>query len=53
MEQMYYEVREFIELIESNKTESAINSYLNSINTMKVMDAARAQCGIVFKADLR
>ncbi|MCU9615113.1 Gfo/Idh/MocA family oxidoreductase [Caldibacillus lycopersici] len=48
---MYYELKSFIELIESGKTESSINSYFNSRITARLLEAARKQVGIVFPAD--
>ncbi|WP_347551499.1 Gfo/Idh/MocA family oxidoreductase [Pseudalkalibacillus hwajinpoensis] len=50
---MMYEAKEFIELIQSGKTESTINSYENSLLAIEVMDEARRQIGIVFPADNR
>ncbi len=48
---MYYEAKEFIELIKENKTESQINTYANSLTTSKLMERARKQIGLVFPAD--
>jgi scyllo-inositol 2-dehydrogenase (NADP+) len=48
---MYYEVEEFIELIENGLLESSINSHKNSLIVMKIMDEARKQLGVVFPAD--
>lgn len=50
---MYYEAKEFIELIEAGKTESAINSLANSMLVMEVLDEARKQLGLVYPADLK
>lgn len=50
---MYYEVNEFIDLIESGARESAINSHRHSLWTIEIMDEARKQTGIVFPADQR
>lgn len=50
---MYYEAKEFIELVEAGKTESAINSLATSMLAMEVMDEARKQLGLVFPADLK
>ena len=50
-DQMYYEAKEFISLIDAGKTESSVNTWEISCNVMKVLDEARAQNGIVFKAD--
>ncbi|MED4531644.1 Gfo/Idh/MocA family oxidoreductase [Metabacillus fastidiosus] len=48
---MYYEVKEFIDLIEQGRTESEINSYENSYKTMQVMDEVRRQIGLVYSSD--
>jgi scyllo-inositol 2-dehydrogenase (NADP+) len=48
---MYYEVEEFINLIKSGKTESAINSFLHSKITAEIIDEARKQIGLVYPAD--
>ncbi|MBD1383205.1 Gfo/Idh/MocA family protein [Metabacillus arenae] len=48
---MYYEAKEFIELIKNGQTESKINSFEHSMITAKIMDEARSQMGLVFPAD--
>lgn len=48
---MYYEVKEFIDLLNSGETESAVNSFENSYTTMRVMDKVRSQLGLVFPND--
>ncbi|WP_424767931.1 Gfo/Idh/MocA family protein [Paenibacillus sp. sgz302251] len=48
---MYYEAKEFIELIQAGKTESSVNTFQNSIATMEIMDEARRQIGLVYPAD--
>jgi predicted dehydrogenase len=48
---MYYEAKEFIELIQKGKRESEINSHHHSLTTMEIMEEARKQTGIVFPAD--
>jgi len=50
---MYYEVEHFIELIQQNKVESPINSYDRSMETIKILDEARKQIGLIFPADLK
>jgi len=45
---MYYEVEEFINLIQAGKYESTINSYANSIATAEIIEEARKQMGVVF-----
>jgi predicted dehydrogenase len=48
---MYYEAKEFIELIRAGRTESTVNSFENSLTTMEIMDEARKQIGLVYPAD--
>lgn len=48
----YYEVREFINLIEAQKIEHEINSHHHSLIVMEVMDEIRKQVGIIYFADL-
>jgi predicted dehydrogenase len=50
---MFYEVEHFIELLQQNKQESPINSYYRSIETIKILDEARKQIGLIFPADLK
>ncbi|MGX1982258.1 putative dehydrogenase [Thermolongibacillus altinsuensis] len=48
---MYYEAKEFIELIQNGKRESAINSHAHSLTTIEIIEQARKQTGILFPAD--
>ncbi|QLG40631.1 Gfo/Idh/MocA family oxidoreductase [Paenibacillus sp. E222] len=48
---MYYEVEEFVNLIQQGKKESAMNTYERSYVTMQVMDQIRQQIGLVFPND--
>lgn len=48
---MYYEIKEFIDLIQTGKLESDMNSLQNSAIVMGMMDEARKQIGLVFPAD--
>lgn len=50
-DEYYYEVAEFIDLVEQGRLESAINSHENSVVTMEVVDEIRRQLGVVFPAD--
>lgn len=43
---MIYEITEFIDVIQSGKLESSINSHHNSLITMKILDEARRQLGM-------
>ena len=47
----YYEVKEFIDLIEEGKIEHEINSHENSLIVMEIMDEIRRQAGVIFPAD--
>lgn len=49
---MYYEAKEFIEIVKAKKLQSDINSWELSGNVMKVLDEARRQIGLVFPADM-
>ncbi|PLR79390.1 oxidoreductase [Bacillus sp. V3-13] len=48
---MYYEAKEFIDLVQSGKTESQTNSLANSVAVMEILDEIRRQIGVVFPAD--
>jgi predicted dehydrogenase len=48
---MYYEAKEFVELITHNKQQSEMNSHQNSIITAKILEDTRKQIGLVFPAD--
>ncbi|PFO84321.1 Gfo/Idh/MocA family protein [Bacillus cereus] len=50
---MSYETQEFIRLIQQNQLESTVNSHTASMITIKIMEEARKQIGLVFPADLR
>ncbi|MDR1161721.1 MAG: Gfo/Idh/MocA family oxidoreductase [Tannerellaceae bacterium] len=50
-DEYYYEVAEFIRLIQSGKRESAINSHENSLATLEIIDEVRRQSGVVYPAD--
>jgi len=50
---MYYEVKEFVDLINQGKTESTTNSYENSSTTMQVLDKVREEIGLIFPSDLK
>ena len=47
----YYEIKEFIDLIEQGRRESSINSHQCSIATMEVIDEVRRQLGVRYPAD--
>lgn len=47
----YYEVAEFLDVIEAGRIESKINSHAASLATMEVMDEMRRLTGVCFPAD--
>jgi len=47
----YYEIAHFIDLIQSGKKESPINTLHNTLTTMEVMDEIRHQLDVRFPAD--
>lgn len=47
----YYEIAEFINLIEQGKQESNVNSWENSLTTLEVIDEIRRQLGVHYPAD--
>lgn len=48
---MYYEAKEFIELIKNGQLQSSVNSFEHSMITAKILEEARRQIGIVYPAD--
>lgn len=50
-ESMYYEAREFIDLIQRGERESSVNTHANSLITAEIMESARRQIGLAFPAD--
>ncbi|UOQ95341.1 Gfo/Idh/MocA family oxidoreductase [Halobacillus shinanisalinarum] len=48
---MYYELQEFISLAKEGKTQSAVNSYKNTLITSQILQEARRQMGISYPAD--
>lgn len=49
----YYEISEFINLIQTGKIESEINSHSNSLITTIVIDEIRRQTGVRFESDVK
>lgn len=47
----YYEIKEFIDLIEQGRLESEVNSHQNSITTLEIMDEVRRQLGVHYPSD--
>lgn len=50
-DEYYYEVAEFIDLIQAGKCESSINSHNHSLITLEIIDEVRRQLGVVYPAD--
>ncbi|HZG78006.1 MAG TPA: Gfo/Idh/MocA family oxidoreductase [Paenibacillus sp.] len=48
---MRYEIAAFMETANRGETESAVNDFATSLATMRVMDEARRQMGLVYPAD--
>ncbi|SEM63407.1 Predicted dehydrogenase [Mesobacillus persicus] len=48
---MYYEVEEFITLVNQGQLESKVNSHDHSLIVMEILDECRKQIGVVFPAD--
>ncbi|WP_281974419.1 Gfo/Idh/MocA family protein [Halobacillus litoralis] len=48
---MFYEVEEFIKLVEENKGQSKINSFSHTLMTARIMEEARQQIGLEYAAD--
>lgn len=48
---MYYEVREFLDCLREGKKESDKNTHELSLSVMEIMDEARKQSGIIYPAD--
>ena len=51
MDEYYYEVAEFMDMVLSGRRESCINSHRNSLAVMEIADEIRRQTGVVFPAD--
>ena len=47
----YYEMTEFMNLVEQGSIESAINSHQTSLITMEIIDEIRKQIGVTYPAD--
>ena len=50
-DEYYYEVAEFMNLIEKGFQESKTNSWKNSLTTIEIIDEIRRQLGVVYPAD--
>lgn len=51
LNEYYYEVAEFIDVIQSGRRESLTNSHANSLTTIEIIDEVRRQIGVVYPAD--
>lgn len=48
---MKYEIEEFVNLIQSGKRESSINTHELALSVAEIMEKARSQFGLIFPAD--
>ncbi len=51
-ENMYYEIKEFVSLVQEGKLESSLNSHEKTILSLEIMDEIRRQIGLQYPADL-
>lgn len=47
----YYELAEFVRLVQNREHESSVNSHAHSLITLEIIDEIRRQSGIVYPAD--
>ncbi|MDU1889493.1 MAG: Gfo/Idh/MocA family oxidoreductase [Dysgonomonas sp.] len=47
----FYEIAQFIDLVEQDRIESDINTHENSLITIEIIDEIRRQLGVVYPAD--
>lgn len=50
-DEYYFELKHFIDLVEQGRIESDVNTHLNSLLTLRVIDEIRRQLGVVYPAD--
>jgi predicted dehydrogenase len=50
-DEYFYEVKEFIDTVQSGRLESSVNSWENSLITMEIMDEIRKQMDVRYPAD--
>lgn len=50
-DEYYFEVKEFVDLIQNRELNSSINSLENSLITIEIIDEIRKQLGVVYPAD--
>lgn len=53
LNEYYYELAEFINVLESGRLESSLNSHQNSLYTIEIIDEIRKQLGVSYPADLK
>ncbi|MDR2389938.1 MAG: Gfo/Idh/MocA family oxidoreductase [Tannerellaceae bacterium] len=51
MDEYYYELAEFVDLILAGRRESTVNSHQNSLITLEITDEVRRRLGVVYPAD--
>lgn len=47
----YYEIKEFIDLVNEGRQESSVNTWDTSLTTIEIIDEIRRQIGVVYPAD--
>jgi predicted dehydrogenase len=52
-DEYYYEIKEFIDIVQSGRGASLVNSWENSLITMEIMDEIRKQLGVMYPADYK
>lgn len=50
-DEYYFEIKEFIDLIQTDKLDSTVNSLNNSLITIEIIDEIRRQLGVIYPAD--
>ena len=47
----YYEIKEFIDLVNEGRQESSVNTWNTSLATIEIIDEIRRQIGVIYPAD--
>lgn len=51
LDEYYFEIKEFVDLVQNKKLSSTVNSLENSLITIEIIDEIRKQLGVVYPAD--